>query len=54
VRTGTSVLGPNFPDANFDPVVMDDFLYSNPVPEPGALAPFMMSGALLLLRRRSA
>ena len=57
ITSGNGVLGPNFPDADlvagFDPVVMDDFLYSNPVPEPAALAPFMMSG-VLLLRRRSA
>jgi hypothetical protein len=57
ITSGNGALGANFPDADlvagFDPVVMDDFLYTNPVPEPAALAPWLMGGVLLLLRRRS-
>ena len=56
IASGNGVLGPNFPDpdqqatAPFDPVVMDDFLYSNPVPEPAGL--LLLPCAALFLRRR--
>jgi hypothetical protein len=56
ITSGNGALGPNFPDpdtqatAPFDPVVMDDFLYSNPVPEPAGLV--LVPCAALLLRRR--
>lgn len=56
ITSGNGALGPNFPDVDqqptvtFDPVVMDDFLYSNPVPEPAGL--LLVPCATLLLRRR--
>jgi hypothetical protein len=54
---GNGALGPNFPDADlvagFDAVAMDDFLYSNPVPEQWGLLGVGV-GAVLVLRRSRA
>lgn len=57
ITSGNGALGPNFPDADlvagFDPVVMDDFLYTNPVPEPSAVMLLGAGVGLLLGRRRA-
>ncbi|HXK24544.1 MAG TPA: PEP-CTERM sorting domain-containing protein [Myxococcota bacterium] len=38
ITTGSTALGAGVNDGEFDAVAMDDFLYSEPIPEPGTLA----------------
>ena len=40
ITTGTTALGAGANDGEFDVVAMDDFIYSEPIPEPGTLALF--------------
>src|SRR5262249_17970834 len=40
ITTGNAALGAGVNDGEFDVVAMDDFLYSEPIPEPGTLALF--------------
>ena len=56
ITAGNAALGPNdAPIDNVDVVVMDDFLYAEPTPEPStaALALFGMAGWIARWRRRA-
>jgi PEP-CTERM motif-containing protein len=55
ITTGSGALGPGLNDGEFDAVAMDDFIYSEPIPEPGTLALFAfgVGGLGVSGRRRS-
>jgi hypothetical protein len=52
IVTGNTALGPNDVVDGSDVVVMDDFLYAEPVPEPGAFALIALGLASLGVRQR--
>lgn len=53
IVSGNTALGPNDDPANgVDVVVMDDFIYSEPVPEPAALTALVMGLTGIAIRRR--
>lgn len=58
ITSGSSPISPLFPDisagGNLDAVVMDDFIYGEPVPEPTTLAALLVGGLMMTARRRRA
>jgi hypothetical protein len=54
ITTGNSALGPNDQNGdNIDVVVMDDFIYSEPIPEPNSALLLMMAMSGVAIARRS-
>ncbi|HEY5745008.1 MAG TPA: hypothetical protein VIU12_02935, partial [Chryseolinea sp.] len=55
ITSGNTAIGPNFENPNVetvDVVAMDDFIYSEPVPEPRVFGMVIVGMALLICFRR--